>query len=205
VDVPTEVLESARLWLARVAHPTQPGRYAYQPGRNYTAAMTAESMFVRGLLGEPRDDDSAKASARFLVANMPNWNRRPNTYYWYYATLALYQNQGEAWTRWNEVVTKQLLTHQRKTGKPAGSWDPVGEWAPTGGRVYQTALCTLMLEVYYRYLPMYSSPGAKSMAEGPGTGRPAQSTVTGIVKDAVSHEPIRAATIRLDMPGRPLV
>ena len=40
-------------------------------------------------------------------------------------------------------------------GKAAGSWEPTGEWAPVAGRVYQTALCTLMLEVYYRYLPLY--------------------------------------------------
>ena len=36
-----------------------------------------------------------------------------------------------------------------------GSWVPVDVWAKIGGRVYSTALCTLSLEVYYRYLPMY--------------------------------------------------
>ena len=28
-------------------------------------------------------------------------------------------------------------------------------WAQVGGRMYQTAICTLTLEVYYRYLPLY--------------------------------------------------
>ena len=55
--------------------------------------------------------------------------------------------------------THQLLAHQQVDGAAAGSWEPVDEWAEIGGRVYQTAICTLMLEVYYRYLPMYAYEG----------------------------------------------
>jgi hypothetical protein len=39
-----------------------------------------------------------------------------------------------------------------------GSWDPVGAWGRDGGRVYSTALCALILEVYYRY---NNVPGAR--------------------------------------------
>lgn len=95
-------------------------------------------------------------SADFVARQVPDWPSHVNTYYWYYATLALFQHQGEHWRRWNQAVTEQLLEHQHRDGPSAGTWDPVGEWAPVGGRVYQTALCTLMLEVYYRYLPLYA-------------------------------------------------
>ena len=61
------------------------------------------------------------------------------------------------WQQWNEQLTRVLLAHQEKDGRAAGSWPPQGEWTRTGGRIYQTALCTLMLEVYYRYLPLYSA------------------------------------------------
>ena len=44
---------------------------------------------------------------------------------------------------------------QRNDGDLAGSWDPDRRWGAHGGRVFATALCTLCLEVYYRYLPMY--------------------------------------------------
>jgi len=78
-----------------------------------------------------------------------------NHYYWYYATLALYQSGGDPWRRWNEALQKNLLAAQRLDGTWAGSWDPDPVWGRCGGRVYSTALCTLCLEVYYRYLPLY--------------------------------------------------
>ncbi|MCH7701672.1 MAG: hypothetical protein IID37_08290 [Planctomycetes bacterium] len=156
VEVPQESYESAREWLDRVSNRAQPGLYAYKPGRRYTPSMTAEGMFVQQLLGVPHDDPRMQTAVDFLVQYPPDWNSDLNTYYWYYATLALFQYRGPVWERWNETLTEQLLTHQRAKGRAAGSWDPEGEWAPIGGRIYQTALCTLMLEVYYRYLPMYA-------------------------------------------------
>ena len=37
-----------------------------------------------------------------------------------------------------------------------GSWSPEKDtWGNHGGRVMTTSLCTLVLEVYYRYLPVF--------------------------------------------------
>ena len=99
-----------------------------------------------------------QTSAKFIARQLPDWDDEPNTYLWYYATLALFQHQGEEWRQWNEALKEQLLEHQHKTGRMAGSWDTTDRWSRLGGRVYQTALCTLMLEVYYRYLPRYMQP-----------------------------------------------
>jgi len=156
IDVPPQMFDYARAWPRRVSRSSMPGRYAYMPGRAPTRSMTAEMMFALQLLGANHDEPRMAASVEFITEQLPDWNNKPNTYYWYYGTLALYQHQGPAWKKWNDALIKQLLPHQRKTGPAAGSWNTVGEWAKTGGRVYQTALCTLMLEVYYRYLPLYS-------------------------------------------------
>ena len=43
-----------------------------------------------------------------------------------------------------------------KEGPQAGSWDTNDLWGGHGGRVYTTALATLTLEVYYRFLPLYA-------------------------------------------------
>ncbi|NUQ65569.1 MAG: hypothetical protein HUU20_24130 [Pirellulales bacterium] len=42
-----------------------------------------------------------------------------------------------------------------------GSWDPQGpvadRWSQAAGRIYVTTLNLLMLEVYYRHLPLYQT------------------------------------------------
>ena len=117
--------------------------------------MTAEGMFVSQLLGARRTEARMQRSVDYILQHPPDWRGDPNTYYWYYATLALFQHQGQAWEKWNEAVKEQLLSHQATNGPAAGSWAPKGRWSQVAGRVYQTAMCTLTLEVYYRYLPLY--------------------------------------------------
>ncbi len=158
VDVPEEALDVAARWLERVSQGTSRGLYAYQPGKKYTRSMTAEAMFVQQLLGRDRGELRMQTSARFIARELPDWDDEPNTYLWYYATLALFQHQSDEWRRWNDALKEQLLEHQHTSGKSAGSWDTTDRWSRLGGRVYQTALCTLMLEVYYRYLPRYMQP-----------------------------------------------
>ena len=107
------------------------------------------------------------ASARFIAATPPSWSAGAPTHHWYYATLALFQHQGEEWTRWNEALKRELLGHQHGTGPDSGSWDPQDETSRLVGRVYQTAVCTLSLEVYYRYR---TEPGdGRAGGGGPGS------------------------------------
>ncbi|MCC6678324.1 MAG: PD40 domain-containing protein [Phycisphaerales bacterium] len=153
IEVSGATLAAAERFLDRVSERGAPGRYAYTPGGRASAAMTAEAMFVRQLIGHGREEARMGESARFILETPPRWNAGAPTYYWYYATLALFQQQGEAWTAWNEALAPELLNNQRRDGHAAGSWDPQDEWSRLGGRIYQTAVCTLSLEVYYRYRP----------------------------------------------------
>jgi Tol biopolymer transport system component len=155
VPVPEEAFDVARRWMKLVDDRSRPGLYAYKPDRAPTPAMTAEATFVRQLIGDSIDGGEVRQAASYLLNHPPDWEDDANTYYWYYATLALFQQQGDAWAEWNELVKNELLAHQYLDGTLAGSWDPDGQWANVGGRVYQTAMCTLTLEVYYRYLPLY--------------------------------------------------
>lgn len=157
IAVEDDALKAAANWIDHVSLAQRPGRYAYQPGQRFTPSMTAEGLFVLQLLGVSRDEPRMNRSVEYVLEHPPHWDEQPNTYYWYYATLALFQHQGEAWQRWNETLTRELLANQRTSGPAAGSWDPHDNWSRIGGRVYQTALCTLCLEVYYRYLPMYAA------------------------------------------------
>ena len=51
-----------------------------------------------------------------------------------------------------KAIEKALLENQHnKKDNLEGSWDPIGPWGEDGGRIYSTATCALILEVYYRY------------------------------------------------------
>ncbi len=149
--VPQSAFDAASAWLNTVASPSQPGRYAYTRGEPPSAAMTAEAMFIQQLLGHTRAEPRMDQSARFVLETPPRWADGAPTHYWYYATLALFQHQGDEWRAWNDQLVPELLRHQHQTGPAAGTWDPKDEWSRLGGRIYQTAICTLSLEVYYRY------------------------------------------------------
>jgi len=203
VSVPRDAFDAGADWLAQVSHPRRPGLYKYRPERDVTPSMTAEGMFIQQLLGRRASEPIMQASADYILAHLPVWDEDPNTYFWYYASLALFQHQGSAWETWNESLKRELVEHQRQDGAAAGSWNPQGnEWSMLGGRVYQTALCTLMLEVYYRYLPLY----AVEDPELPARRDDAIGTIAGIVRDAETGKPLVGATVRLDVSdGEPVL
>jgi hypothetical protein len=155
IIVPDELFRAASDWLDRASASGKPGQYCYQPGNAPSPSMTAEGLFVQQLLGRKRDEPIMLGSVAYISQHPPKWTSQANTYYWYYATLSLFQHQGSAWESWNAALKKQLLAHQQQDGAVAGSWDLTDKYSKVGGRVYQTAICTLCLEVYYRYLPMY--------------------------------------------------
>ena len=72
-----------------------------------------------------------------------------NLYEHYYASQALINHAGNEWRSYNSLVRNQLLTHQKEDGSWPRSTGPGAHPDP----VYSTSLATLMLEVYYRYLP----------------------------------------------------
>ena len=191
IQFPESELQHVQVWMDSVRHPDELGRYAYQPGRQYTDAMTAEGMFIQELMGVDREDADMLASAEYLTANKPDWDKDPNTYYWYYGTLAMFHHGGPQWTTWNDALKNELVANQRTSGRARGSWDTDDPWSTTGSRVYQTAICALSLEVYYRYLPMYS---------GDQDIEPA-GTIRGTVYEKVSKQPLMDATVLLDIPG----
>ncbi|WP_436714584.1 prenyltransferase/squalene oxidase repeat-containing protein [Roseiconus lacunae] len=81
-----------------------------------------------------------------------------NVYHDYYATMALHHIRHRDWEAWNTQLRDHLVRTQSKTGHEAGSWHFSDKWGNVGGRLYTTAMCALILEVYYRYLPLYEAP-----------------------------------------------
>src|SRR6185436_3307668 len=110
--------------------------------------------FCKQMLGLKRTEPQVAEAIEYLTQNLPRRSQQ-DLYYWYYGTLAMYQQGGEPWRRWNNAMRDSLVSDQRSDGDFAGSWNPRAPWGDYGGRVFSTALSTLCLEVYYRFLPLY--------------------------------------------------
>ncbi len=118
-------------------------------------SMTAEGLLCLQFMGVDRNDPRMRAGADYLLQNLPRANQKNTSYYWYYATQVMYHMQGKYWEAWNEPLRKQLVRTQKASGQLAGTWDPADNWENQGGRIYATAMKLLVLEVYYRHLPLY--------------------------------------------------
>lgn len=128
-------------------------------------AMTAIAVMCRIFMDKKRGDPKNAGGAAVLLADVPKWETSAlDFYYWYYASLALYQYDGPdgpAWKKWNKEMVSALVGNQNKEADKDrnGSWEPIDRWACEGGRIYSTAINCLTLEVYYRYASVF---GGKS-------------------------------------------
>jgi hypothetical protein len=113
-------------------------------------------------MGYPLSDEGRREAKAMILNHLPG-SEQDNVYFWYYATLALFQLQDTDWRTWNQALKKRLLETQIPAYRDeAGSWDPDPIWGGYGGRVYSTAMSCLCLEVYYRYLPLYQNSSTAS-------------------------------------------
>jgi len=113
----------------------------------------------------------ARKACKFIDRNMKfDWNGVDSDIYGhYYAAQAMINYGGDYWERYNKLFRDQVLNNQVMEGSDKGMFKNVGTKLPKGasinakgdrfrdnnmnGKVYRTALATLMLEVYYRFLP----------------------------------------------------
>ena len=158
LKVPKEAYAGVSRWLDSVESKSAVGQFSYHPREEVSPAMTAEGLLMRQYLGAKREDAQLIAGANYLRTRLPDFGQR-DAYYWYYATQVMFHMQGDHWNEWNNGLRDLLVTTQSKEGSVSGSWDPSrpspDKWANGGGRHYLTCLNLLMLEVYYRHLPLY--------------------------------------------------
>ena len=132
-------------------------------------AMTAVGTLCMQLLGQFNSRE-VKAALRQMKENYRfDWKETVGgrlsmpLYSWYYATQAFYQATDDPrtniyWKFWNPQMQRTLLHEQKGDGhwpSPAKSKEPTHVAGKKNAEVWSTALCCLMLEVYYRYLPTY--------------------------------------------------
>jgi hypothetical protein len=132
--------------------------YGYtDPGKGQ--ATTAVGLLCRMYLGWKKDNPALQRGIDYLATTGPS---KTNLYYDYYATQVLCQNEGEKWDKWNVQMRDWFVASQDSAGHQTGSWHIPGDiGADRGGRLYSTSLSTMILEVYYRHMPLYGKQAAE--------------------------------------------
>jgi hypothetical protein len=147
------------------------GGFGYNAGKGSAVGgyhtLTGVGMLCNQMWDKGNRQEVRKG-AKYLLENTKfDYNTEfSDLYGHYYESQAMMQRGGEDWTKYNALFRDQVLNNQDADG----SWKP-----PGGGRairgagteffsipVYRTCLCTLMLEVYYRFL----STGGSSRHDG---------------------------------------
>lgn len=123
-------------------------REAHYNQWSLSGGATAGHLLLTGK-STPAAKKGVKFISGFLQAEPPDWDKNCNLYYWHGYSNALFLNGGAEWTTFATQVMPQILAAQQpdgsfKRGRP--NW-PAGDAADA---TYRQALCTLILETFYR-------------------------------------------------------
>ena len=131
---------------------TSSGLYRYRIRDNDRGrlSLTGVGILCARMLGETMANEDKSLDA--ILARRPRSFRSADLYALYYHSQACFQRGGEPWEKYNDSYQKLVIDSQENDG----SW-PIASGhlgaAQADAKIYHTCLCTLMLEVYYRYLP----------------------------------------------------
>ena len=149
--IPTDVWPLAKKFLDSVQD-DKGAAYGYQGPAKDDYTMTSIGILSRMYGGWPRSEPALQRAVAKLSRRGPSDH---DLYYNYYATQVLRHYGGSEWIGWNAEMKAFLVQSQSQEGHMFGSWYFPDKHGDQGGRVYNTAMSILILEVYYRHLPIY--------------------------------------------------
>ena len=157
-----EAMDKAMLNLKRVQ--AEDGSYGYRKAGDHDFSLDGVGALCTYFWKQDKDKGVREGIEHLLRQTD---NKHPvkykgdaaDLYAWYYHTQACLMFGGSAWNKWNRLFQDEIADNQ----SPDGSWPPCGGKSPGGelqrrpdgaGPYYRTTLCILMLEVFYRYMPI---------------------------------------------------
>jgi hypothetical protein len=125
------------------------GGFGYKgpPSGEAYAKLTGVGVLCLQMWDKESSKEVRKGADHIIKTTKLKWGTADcNLYAHYYEAQAMMNRGGKDWQKYNALMRDEVLKNQ----KPDGTWPGPGE---KYGLIYDTALCTLMLEVYYRFLP----------------------------------------------------
>jgi len=138
-------------------NPDMKGGFWYQiydqPYRHSRTSFALTAAGVTALYGAGEYDSDQVAAGIDFLYKRPRWRPPPYRmhgsfdyfYAHYYAIQAFYQKGGQHWADWYPSIRDEILSGQHDGGY----------WQDLVGRNYATAMATVILQIPYRYLPIF--------------------------------------------------
>ncbi|TWT86958.1 prenyltransferase/squalene oxidase repeat-containing protein [Neorhodopirellula pilleata] len=156
--VPPQTIQGSMMFLDKVQ--SKGGAwYGYdKPTTTPRPATTAVGLLCRMYTGWDKNTPALQEGIKSLLQTGVKKN---DIYYNYYAAQVLRQNGGPGWEKFNTELRDWLVESQSQSGGEKGSWYFSSTHVSDAGRLCITSFSTMILEVYYRHMPLYADQAAE--------------------------------------------
>lgn len=150
IGIPTQTIPLANQYVLTLANPEQ-NRFGYKTPEPRPSA-TAIGLLLQMYFGVLPGQTNLREGLDWIASLGPS---ETNVYFNYYAMLALHHSRHRDRMDFAAALQEYLIRTQATRGHEDGSWNFPDRYGSVGGRLYTTAMCALILETPYRYVPMY--------------------------------------------------
>ncbi|MEO1524070.1 MAG: hypothetical protein AAFX06_01480 [Planctomycetota bacterium] len=157
--IPPNVIQGSTLYLDKVS--SDGGSiYGYnKPSTTPRPSTTAVGLLCRMYTGWDKTHPGIQKGVKHLAKIGV---KKPDLYYNYYAAQVLRHHGGPEWDKFNVELRDWLVETQDQKGGAKGSWYFDGSpHMSDSGRLCLTSFATMILEVYYRHMPLYAEAAAE--------------------------------------------
>lgn len=159
--IPPRVVQGSTLFLDKVSSDSG-ALYGYTDpitSINQRPATTAVGLLCRMYTGWDKNHPGIKKGVGYLAKLGV---KKPDLYHNYYAAQVLRHHGGKEWDEFNSELRDWLVETQDQSQGAKGSWFFTGAPHMTeSGRLCLTSFATMILEVYYRHMPLYAEAAAE--------------------------------------------
>ena len=159
LSVPPSSIQGSMLYLDKVQ--SDGGSiYGYdKPSARVRSGTTAVGLLCRMYMGWDKEHPGIVKGVNHLERLGVSKN---DLYYNYYAAQVLRQYGGPKWDKFNVELRDFLVDAQSQKGGAKGSWFlEKGGHFNSAGRLCATSFATMILEVYYRHMPLYADAASE--------------------------------------------
>ncbi|MCA9139854.1 MAG: hypothetical protein KDB00_23940 [Planctomycetales bacterium] len=157
--IPPHVVQGSTLFLDKVSSDSG-SIYGYdKPSTQVRPATTAVGLLCRMYTGWDKNHPGIQKGVSHLSKLGV---KKPDLYYNYYAAQVLRHYGGQEWDKFNSELRDWLVETQDQSKGGKGSWFFKGSpHMSESGRLCVTSFATMILEVYYRHMPLYADAAAE--------------------------------------------